>query len=71
MQIPKSILEPFGYTGVPTLSRESLENELANAIREITEEIDRRSKEERDRYMIVLNPFMREAVEAVLRDARK
>jgi hypothetical protein len=65
MQIPKSILAPFGYTGVPVFCREDLEDELAKAIQELADEMDRMGKEDRDRYITIMNPFVREAIFAI------
>jgi len=45
MNIPQSIIEPFGVIGMPKLhSKEEAENALLEIIRDVAEQIDRRNE---------------------------
>jgi len=69
MNIPKSLMAPFGYTGMPHVyCREMAENFLAATIKDIVEKMEERQKEDRDIWIAraTANP----AIQEILQRAR-
>ena len=68
MNIPKSSMEPFGYTGIPQVfCREMAENFLEETIKGIVEEMEARQREQTKLWIIAADPI----VQDMLSDIRK
>ncbi len=64
MNIPKRIMDPFGYTGIPQLYCEEMrEKYLMKMIKEISEKIDRQNHERA--MAMIKNPEIRRILDSI------